>query len=229
MLCLCPILCKRKLLTQRLTAKYLPSPQLGGTSGVYNVYTCTAGTLALNVQLSRVSQCTYQSVQTVQTSPEPLPETGSRPIRSVKKIDIRTNWLTDWPTHPQLRSLYVDGYEEGWTVFFGFCILEITWNSLQTTLKPSKHPWNTKENIWKNPWNVLEIWRNMSRQIISYLAEHVPPNNFLFGGTVPPNRKLFGGTPYPLIYILVCSFAPPGPRHHPSYIRRCSNHTLQLS
>ena len=65
---------------------------LGGI-WVYNMYTCTVGTLALNVQLSRVSQCTYQSVQTVQTSPEPLPEAGSRPIRSVKKIDIRTNWL----------------------------------------------------------------------------------------------------------------------------------------
>ena len=32
---LCPILCKRKLLTQRLKAKFLLHPQLGGTSGVY--------------------------------------------------------------------------------------------------------------------------------------------------------------------------------------------------
>ena len=72
-------------------SKVSSQPTARGTLGVYNVYTCTVGTLALNVQLSRVSQCTYQSVQTVQTSPEPLPETGSRPIRSVKKIDIRTN------------------------------------------------------------------------------------------------------------------------------------------
>ena len=33
-----------------------------------------------------------------------------------------------------------------------------------------------------------------SRQIGNYLADHVPPNRKLFGGTVPPNRKLFGGT-----------------------------------
>ena len=31
---LCPILCKHKLLTQQLTVKFLPHPQLGGTSGV---------------------------------------------------------------------------------------------------------------------------------------------------------------------------------------------------
>ena len=84
---LCPILCKRKLLiTQRLKAKFLVPPQLGGTSGVS---VCTP-VQWLYISLV-INQGTYQSVQTVQRSPEPLPETGSWPIRSVKKIDIRTH------------------------------------------------------------------------------------------------------------------------------------------
>ena len=68
-----------------------------------------------------------------------------------------------------------------------------------------------------------------SRQIISYLAGQSRQINSYLAGHVPPNNFLFGGTPYPLFYILVCSFAPPGPIHHPSYIRRCSNHIRQLS
>ena len=62
---LCPILCKRKLLiTQRLKAKFLVPPQLGGTSGVS---VCTP-VQWLYISLV-INQGTYQSVQTVQTSP----------------------------------------------------------------------------------------------------------------------------------------------------------------
>ena len=62
-------------------------PTARGHLGGIRVYTCTVRTLYIYLG---ISQGTYQSVQTVQTSPEPLPETGSQPIRSIKKIDIRT-------------------------------------------------------------------------------------------------------------------------------------------
>ena len=55
---LCPILCKRKLLiTQRLKAKFLVPPQLGGTSGVS---VCTP-VQWLYISLV-INQGTYQSV-----------------------------------------------------------------------------------------------------------------------------------------------------------------------
>ena len=40
------------------------------------------------------------------------------------------------------------------------------------------------------------LWITMCKYSNSNLplAEHVPPNRLLFGGTVPPTRKLFGGT-----------------------------------
>ena len=96
---LCPILCKRKLLiTQRLKAKFLVPPQLGGTSGVS---VCTP-VQWLYISLV-INQGTYQSVQTVQTSPNqsgtsiwraPIALTNQKPQNSLDKH------------HPTTRALY---------------------------------------------------------------------------------------------------------------------------
>jgi hypothetical protein len=100
---LCPILCKRKLLiTQRLKAKFLVPPQLGGTSGVS---VCTP-VQWLYISLV-INQGTYQSVQTVQTSPN---QSGTS-IRRALTNQKPQNSLDKH--HPTTRALYKTSW--GWT------------------------------------------------------------------------------------------------------------------
>ena len=74
--------------------------------------------------------------------------------------------------------------------------------------KYMENNWFSKDSIiFKSLKKGESYLAGQSRQIISYSA----------GPLNPP------------IYILVCSFAPPGPSDHISSIRRCNNHIRQLS
>ena len=81
---LCPILCKRKLLTQQLTVKFLPHPLLGGTSGV-SVCTLVLCLYSCLVVSKGPDQCT----QAAQYRPRPTnqgPDSESSGQSEAEKI-----------------------------------------------------------------------------------------------------------------------------------------------
>ena len=101
---LCLILCKRKLLTQRLTVKFLLHPKLGGTSGVsvctlvlYVHWLCLYSCLVVS---QRPDQCT-QAAQYKRRPTNQGPASESSDQSEAEKIRLSQR-VTEF------RALYID-------------------------------------------------------------------------------------------------------------------------
>ena len=99
---LCPILCKRKLLTQRLKAKFLVPPQLGGTSGVSECTHVLYVHCTFILWSARALTNLYRQYRRRQNHCQKL---ASWPIRSLKKF---YNLTPEGSKQPQTPPLYKD-------------------------------------------------------------------------------------------------------------------------
>ena len=95
---LCSILCKCKLLTQRLTAKFLLHPQLGGTSGVSECTHVLYVHCTFILGSARALTSLYRQYRLRQNHCQRLAPDQSGALKK----------LTSAPTNPQLWSLLYD-------------------------------------------------------------------------------------------------------------------------
>ena len=97
---LCSILCKCKVLTQRLTAKFLLHPQLGGTSGVSECTHVLYVHCTFILWSARALTSLYRQYRHRQNHCQKL---ASWPIRSLKKF---YNLTPEASNHPQTPPLW---------------------------------------------------------------------------------------------------------------------------
>ena len=108
---LCPILCKRKLLTQQLTVKFLPHPLLGGTSGVsvctlvlYVHWLCLYSCFMVS---QRPDQCT-QAAQYRRLPTNQGPAGGYSSDQSEAEKIRHPHRVTESQSQGQTSALYID-------------------------------------------------------------------------------------------------------------------------
>ena len=113
---LCPILCKRKLLTQQLTVKFLLHPKLGGTLGVsvctlvlYVHWLCLYNCLVVS---QRPDQCT-QAAQYKRRPTNQGPASESSDQSDCLKNETLTHSLTH-STHPGQARLLIKMQKCDW-------------------------------------------------------------------------------------------------------------------